>query len=41
MLSMVGIAAICVCVALFFKSSPEVVYVSNPFRWEYLNYGTG
>ncbi|KAJ8899024.1 hypothetical protein K2173_008847 [Erythroxylum novogranatense] len=41
MLSMVAIAAVCVCVALFFKSCPEVVYVSNPFRWEMLDYGTG
>ncbi|KAJ6891539.1 squamosa promoter-binding-like protein 1 isoform X1 [Populus alba x Populus x berolinensis] len=36
MLSMVAIAAVCVCVALLFKSSPEV-YVFQPFRWEMLN----
>ncbi|XP_037496239.1 squamosa promoter-binding-like protein 1 [Jatropha curcas] len=40
MLSMVAIAAVCVCVALLFKSSPEVVYVFRPFRWELLGYGT-
>ncbi|XP_008223488.1 PREDICTED: squamosa promoter-binding-like protein 12 [Prunus mume] len=39
MLSMVAIAAVCVCVALLFKSSPEVVYVFQPFRWELLKYG--
>lgn len=40
MLSMVAIAAVCVCVALLFKSSPEVLYVFRPFRWELLDYGT-
>ncbi|KAJ8528912.1 hypothetical protein K7X08_030652 [Anisodus acutangulus] len=40
MLSMVAIAAICVCVALLFKSSPEVLYVFRPFRWEQLKYGS-
>lgn len=40
MLSMVAIAALCVCVALLFKSSPEVVYVFQPFRWERLKYGS-
>ncbi|KAJ8748656.1 hypothetical protein K2173_008101 [Erythroxylum novogranatense] len=40
MLSMVAIAAVCVCVALFFKSYPEVVCVSDPFRWETLDFGT-
>ncbi|XP_059659254.1 squamosa promoter-binding-like protein 12 [Cornus florida] len=39
MLSMVAIAAVCVCVALLFKSSPEVLYVFRPFRWELLDYG--
>ncbi|KAF8392681.1 hypothetical protein HHK36_023030 [Tetracentron sinense] len=39
MLSMVAIAAICVCVALFFKSSPEVLVEFGPFRWELLDYG--
>ncbi|XP_050117882.1 squamosa promoter-binding-like protein 1 isoform X1 [Malus sylvestris] len=39
MLSMVAIAAVCVCVALLFKSSPEVLYVFQPFRWELLEYG--
>ncbi|XP_057963989.1 squamosa promoter-binding-like protein 1 [Malania oleifera] len=41
MLSMVAIAAVCVCVALLFKTSP---YVCNggdsPFRWELLDYGS-
>nr|AUW52984.1 squamosa promoter binding-like protein 12b [Petunia x hybrida] len=40
MLSMVAIAAICVCVALLFKSSPEVLYSFRPFRWEQLKYGS-
>ncbi|XP_015572376.1 squamosa promoter-binding-like protein 1 isoform X2 [Ricinus communis] len=40
MLSMVAIAAVCVCVALLFKSCPEVVYVFRPFRWELLDFGT-
>ncbi|KAK2418891.1 squamosa promoter-binding protein [Trifolium repens] len=40
MLSMVAIAAVCVCVALLFKSSPEVLYIFQPFRWESLEYGT-
>lgn len=40
MLSMVAIAAVCVCIALLFKSSPEVVYIFRPFRWELLEYGT-
>ncbi|XP_057468455.1 LOW QUALITY PROTEIN: squamosa promoter-binding-like protein 1 [Actinidia eriantha] len=38
-LSMVAIAAVCVCVALLFKSSPEVLYIFRPFRWELLKYG--
>ncbi|CAA3009995.1 squamosa promoter-binding 1 [Olea europaea subsp. europaea] len=41
MLSMVAIAAVCVCVALLFKSSPEVLFVFSPFRWEMLDYGSG
>ncbi|KAL2556464.1 Squamosa promoter-binding-like protein 1 [Forsythia ovata] len=41
MLSMVGIAAVCVCVALLFKSSPQVLFVFSPFRWEMLGYGSG
>ncbi|KAJ1397958.1 Ankyrin repeat-containing domain [Sesbania bispinosa] len=40
MLSMVAIAAVCVCVALLFKSSPEVLYMFKPFRWESLDFGT-
>lgn len=40
MLSMVAIAAVCVCVALLFKSSPEVLYIFRPFRWEMLDYGS-
>ncbi|CAL0320206.1 unnamed protein product [Lupinus luteus] len=39
MLSMVAIAAVCVCVALLFKSSPRV-YVFQPFSWESLKYGS-
>ncbi|KAK7281383.1 hypothetical protein RIF29_09334 [Crotalaria pallida] len=40
MLSMVAIAAVCVCVALLFKSSPRVYYVFQPFNWESLKYGS-
>ncbi|KAL0388942.1 UNVERIFIED_CONTAM: Squamosa promoter-binding-like protein 1 [Sesamum radiatum] len=32
MVSMVAIAAVCVCTALLFKSSPEVLYSFRPFR---------
>ncbi|XP_042475626.1 squamosa promoter-binding-like protein 12 [Macadamia integrifolia] len=39
MLSMVAIAAVCVCVALLFKSQPEVLCMLPPFRWELLDYG--
>ncbi|KAJ7955317.1 putative Squamosa promoter-binding protein [Quillaja saponaria] len=39
MLSVVAIAAVCVCVALLFKSSPKVLYVLEPFTWESLKYG--
>ncbi|KAK9747565.1 hypothetical protein RND81_02G000800 [Saponaria officinalis] len=40
MLSLVAIAAVCVCVALLFKSMPTVVCLFQPFRWESLNYGS-
>ncbi|XP_075478061.1 squamosa promoter-binding-like protein 1 [Primulina tabacum] len=40
MLSMVAIAAVCVCAALLFKSSPEVHPCFRPFRWELLKYGS-
>lgn len=40
MLSMLAVAVVCVCVALLFKSSPEVMYVFRPFNWELLEYGT-
>lgn len=40
MLSMLAIAAVCVCVALLFKSSPRVLFVFRPFRWEMLEYGS-
>lgn len=40
MLSMLAIAAVCVCVALLFKSSPQVLFVFRPFRWEMLEYGS-
>ncbi|XP_020584886.1 squamosa promoter-binding-like protein 1 [Phalaenopsis equestris] len=39
LLSMLGIAAVCVCVALLFKGPPEVLFVYPPFRWELLEYG--
>ena len=40
MLSMLGIAAVCVCVGLLFKGPPEVSLVCPPFSWESLGYGT-
>ncbi|KAG8372814.1 hypothetical protein BUALT_Bualt12G0106200 [Buddleja alternifolia] len=40
MLSMVAIAAVCVCAALLFKSSPEVLCSFRPFRWELLKFGS-
>lgn len=40
MVSMVAIAVVCVCAALLFKSSPEVLYSYRPFRWELLKYGS-
>lgn len=40
MLSMLAIAAVCVCVALLFKSSPQVLFVFRPFSWEMLEYGS-
>ncbi|KAK4433831.1 Squamosa promoter-binding-like protein 1 [Sesamum alatum] len=40
MVSLVAIAAVCVCAALLFKSSPEVLYSFRPFRWELLKYGS-
>lgn len=40
MLFMLAIAAVCVCVSLLFKGPPEVMFVSTPFRWEKLAYGT-
>ncbi|KAF5737112.1 Squamosa promoter-binding protein putative isoform 2 [Tripterygium wilfordii] len=39
--SLVAIAAVCVCVALIFRGSPEVINVLRPFRWELLKYGSG
>ncbi|WOL03234.1 squamosa promoter-binding-like protein 6 [Canna indica] len=39
MLSLVGIAAVCVCVGLLFKTPPQVFYVFPSFRWELLDYG--
>ncbi|XP_042437113.1 squamosa promoter-binding-like protein 1 [Zingiber officinale] len=39
MLALVGIAAVCVCVGLLFKTPPEVFYVFPSFRWELLDYG--
>ena len=38
-LSMVGIAAVCVCVGLLFKGPPEVSLVYPRFRWESLGFG--
>ncbi|KAG9459930.1 hypothetical protein H6P81_004438 [Aristolochia fimbriata] len=39
MLSLVAIAAVCVCVGLLFKGPPEVLFVFPPFRWEQLEFG--
>ncbi|KAF3779634.1 Squamosa promoter-binding-like protein 1 [Nymphaea thermarum] len=39
-LSMVAIAAVCVCVGILFKSPPEVTFILPPFRWESLGYGS-
>lgn len=40
MFSMVAMAAVCVCVALLFRGSPEVLYIFRPFRWEMVDFGT-
>lgn len=40
MLSMVAIAAVCVCVALILKTSPRVGCVWRPFRWELVDFGS-
>lgn len=37
--SVLAIAAVCVCVCLFFRGSPDIGLVA-PFKWENLNYGT-
>lgn len=37
-LSILAVAAVCVCVSLLFKSYPEVVFIDS-FRWEDLAYG--
>ncbi|KAL6525865.1 Cysteine desulfurase mitochondrial [Orobanche minor] len=39
MLAMLAVAAVCVCVALLFKSLPQV-FVLRPFSWEMLEYGS-
>ncbi|GER51744.1 squamosa promoter-binding protein [Striga asiatica] len=40
MVSMVAIAAVCVCTALLFKSSPHVLFMMCPFQWELLKFGS-
>ncbi|KAL0420180.1 UNVERIFIED_CONTAM: Squamosa promoter-binding-like protein 1 [Sesamum radiatum] len=40
MLSMLAIAAVCVCVAILMKSLPRVLFVFRPFSWEMLEYGS-
>lgn len=37
--SMLAIAAVCVCVCLFFRGSPEIGLIA-PFKWENLDFGT-
>uniref|UniRef100_A0A7C9F9R2 SBP-type domain-containing protein n=1 Tax=Opuntia streptacantha TaxID=393608 RepID=A0A7C9F9R2_OPUST len=39
MLSLLVIAVVCVCTALFFRSAPQVCHVFGPLRWESLKYG--
>ncbi|XP_058084198.1 squamosa promoter-binding-like protein 1 [Magnolia sinica] len=39
MLSMVAIAAVCVCMGLLFHGPPDILYMFGPFRWELLDYG--
>ncbi|KAI6692857.1 hypothetical protein NL676_020567 [Syzygium grande] len=39
MVSLVAIAAVCVCAALLFKSLPKVRCTFHPFLWEDLKYG--
>ncbi|KAL6515883.1 Cysteine desulfurase mitochondrial [Orobanche gracilis] len=39
MLSMLAVAVVCVCVALLFKSLPQV-FMLRPFSWEMLEYGS-
>jgi len=36
--SMLAIAAVCVCVCLFFRGSPQIGSVA-PFKWENLDFG--
>lgn len=36
--SMLAIAAVCVCVCLFFRGSPQIGSV-EPFKWENLDFG--
>lgn len=37
--SVLAIAAVCVCVCLFFRGAPDIGSVA-PFKWENLDYGT-
>lgn len=37
--SMLAIGAVCVCVCLFLRGSPDIGLVA-PFKWENLRYGT-
>jgi len=37
--SMLAIAAVCVCVCLFFRGAPNIGLVA-PFKWENLDFGT-
>ncbi|KAJ4968128.1 hypothetical protein NE237_014829 [Protea cynaroides] len=39
MLSMMAVAAVCVCAALLFKSQPDVGSVLRPFLWDLVDYG--
>ncbi|KAJ4751643.1 Squamosa promoter-binding-like protein 6 [Rhynchospora pubera] len=39
LLTMVGIAAVCVCVGIFLHTLPKVRYVVRSFRWDLVDYG--
>lgn len=40
MLSMMAIATVCLCVTLLLKGPPQVIFVTAPFRWEVVKFGS-